>query len=161
MRRARLSIISTDTSAFFSAAFTRRKTTMAQITRLACACGSVQLEVERAPIISTECHCGSCRSAGAKLQALPEAPAFMETNGGTRFVLYRKDRIRFHKGAEALKEFRLTPGRRYVLQYASFSRVPQWPLAQPLCLHVAGRFGACARPAHDDGRPSGRRHACQ
>ncbi len=82
---------------------------MAQITRLACACGRVQLEVERAPIISTECHCGSCRSVGTKLQALPEAPAFMETNGGTRFVLYRKDRIRFHKGAEALKEFRLTP----------------------------------------------------
>jgi hypothetical protein len=82
---------------------------MAQSTQLACACGRVQLEVERAPIISTECHCSSCRTAGAKLQALPGAQAFMETNGGTRFVLYRKDRIRFRNGAELLKVFRLTP----------------------------------------------------
>lgn len=98
-----------DDSVRAKAACTRRKTTTAKITQLACACGTVQLEVERAPIISTECYCGSCRSAGDKLQALPEAPRFMETNVGTRFVLYRKDRIRFRKGAEASKEFRLTP----------------------------------------------------
>jgi hypothetical protein len=69
----------------------------------------VQLEAQGAPIISAECHCESCRTAGAKLQALPSAPSFVEPNGGTRFVLYRKDRVRFLDGAEALKEFRLRP----------------------------------------------------
>jgi hypothetical protein len=34
----------------------------------------------------------------------------LEANGGTRFVLYRKDRVSFLKGTEFLKEFRLTPG---------------------------------------------------
>ncbi len=65
---------------------------------LACTCGQVRLEVERAPIISTECHCDSCRVAGRKLQTLPGALPTLEANRGTRFVLYRKDRIRFLNG---------------------------------------------------------------
>jgi hypothetical protein len=77
--------------------------------KLACACGKVHLEVERTPIISTECHCNSCREAGARLDKLPVSHPILESNGGTRFVLYRKDRIRFTKGAELLREFRLTP----------------------------------------------------
>jgi hypothetical protein len=83
---------------------------MTQITRLACACGQVHLEVERAPIVSAECHCDSCREAGARLQTLAAAPQVLEANGGTRFILYRKDRVRFLQGAELLKEFRLKPG---------------------------------------------------
>jgi hypothetical protein len=83
---------------------------MTQNARLACACGNVHIAVEKAPIISTECHCNSCRTAGARLQARESAPPILAANGGTRFVLYRKDRIRFVKGTEYLKEFRLTPG---------------------------------------------------
>jgi len=43
------------------------------------------------------------------MQTLPAAPAVLETNGATRFVLYRKDRVRFLKGTHLLKELRLTP----------------------------------------------------
>lgn len=82
---------------------------MTQIALLACACGQVQLETQGAPIISTECHCGSCRAAGARLEVAAAASSVLEANGGTRFVLYRKDKIRFLKGAELLREFRLTP----------------------------------------------------
>ena len=82
---------------------------MANFSHLACACGKVRLEVERAPIISAECHCNSCRAAGERLRALPSSPPFLAANGGTRFVLYRKDRVRFVSGAGLLKEFRLTP----------------------------------------------------
>lgn len=82
---------------------------MTEIAHIACACGQVHLEVEKAPIVSTECYCNSCRAAAARLQALPGAPPFMLAHGGTRFVLYRKDRVRFVKGTELLKEFRLTP----------------------------------------------------
>ncbi|MBX3204740.1 MAG: hypothetical protein KF764_06710 [Labilithrix sp.] len=83
---------------------------MTHTAQLACACGQVHLEAESAPIVRAECHCNSCRAAGARLQALPAAPPFLETNGGTRFVLHRKDRVRFLEGAERLKEFRLAPG---------------------------------------------------
>lgn len=78
-------------------------------THLACACGQVRLQAEKEPIISAECCCTSCRTAGARLQALPGAPPILEANGGTRFVLYRKDRVRIVSGAEQLKAFRLTP----------------------------------------------------
>jgi hypothetical protein len=83
---------------------------MTQPTQLACACGRLALEVERAPIVSVECHCNSCRAAGARLRTLAAAPQVLEANGGTRFVLYRKDRVRFLRGTELLKELRLTPG---------------------------------------------------
>lgn len=42
------------------------------------------------------------------MQSLPSAGPVLEPNGGTRFVLYRKDRVRFSRGAEHLKAFRLT-----------------------------------------------------
>ena len=83
---------------------------MTHVARLACACGQVLLEIDRAPIVSTECHCNSCRAAGARLQTLPGAPPLLQPNGGTRFVLYRKDRVRFLEGTERLREFRLKPG---------------------------------------------------
>jgi hypothetical protein len=82
---------------------------MTQITQLACACGQVRLHVQNAPIVNAECLCDSCRRAGARLQALPGAPPVLEANGGTRFVLYRKDRVQVIAGVDRLKEFRLTP----------------------------------------------------
>lgn len=79
------------------------------MTELTCTCGRFRLEVTRTPIIAAECHCTSCRTAAARLRALPGAPAFQEPDGSTRFVLYRKDRVRFSAGAETLRELRLTP----------------------------------------------------
>lgn len=81
---------------------------MTQATDIACACGQVQITVEKTPIISTECHCDSCRAAAARLQALPGTAPFLQSNGGTYFVLYRKDRIHFRKGTELLRDFHLT-----------------------------------------------------
>lgn len=101
-----------------------RNPAMTQTTGLQCSCGQVCLEVEHPPIVSTECHCNSCRAAGARLQALPEAPAFMESNGGTRFLLYRKDRVRFRRGSDLLREFRLTPGARTRRAVASCCNTP-------------------------------------
>lgn len=75
---------------------------------LSCACGKLQLQLEGAPILCAECHCTSCRTAGEQLQALNLARPMLEPNGGTRFVLYRKDRIHFRAGTDALREHRLS-----------------------------------------------------
>jgi hypothetical protein len=83
--------------------------TATQATRLSCACGQVRLEAAGAPIVNAECCCNSCRVAGERLQALPSAAPFVESNGATRFVLYRKDRVRFTQGDKHLKAFRLAP----------------------------------------------------
>jgi hypothetical protein len=82
---------------------------MTQITQLQCACGQVRLTVDREPILSVECCCTSCRTAGGVLEKLPGAPRIVRRNGATDLVLYRKDRIHFTKGTELLKEFRLAP----------------------------------------------------
>ena len=97
---------------------------MTGITKLACTCGRVTLELRKAPIVSSECYCNSCRAAGARLQTLPAAAPILDANGGTRFVLYRKDRIRFPAGAELLKEFRLVPGAKTRRVVASCCNTP-------------------------------------
>lgn len=83
---------------------------MDMITNLGCACGKVHLEVRKAPLIVAECHCSSCREAGKRMRGLPGAVVVTEANGGTRFVMYRKDRVVFTSGFEHLREFRLGPG---------------------------------------------------
>ena len=78
-----------------------------QATVLTCTCGQVALEVQGRPIISAECLCADCQSAGAFLQSLPGAPSTLDQKGATRFVLYRKDRVRCEKGRDRLRVHRL------------------------------------------------------
>lgn len=85
-----------------------KRSAMMETTQIGCKCGHVGLEVERQPIVSCECCCNSCQTAGERLQALPDAPSILDKHGATRFVLYRKDRVRFLKGEDLLKEFRLS-----------------------------------------------------
>lgn len=75
---------------------------------LSCICGGVRLRADASPIASVECYCNSCRAAGARLQSLAGAPAILGAHGGTRFVLYRKDRVHVTQGDRHLKEFRIS-----------------------------------------------------
>ena len=79
-----------------------------QTTVLTCTCGQPALEVQGIPIISAECLCGDCQNAGAFLQSLPGAPPTLDQKGATRFVLYRKDRVRCEKGQDLLREHQLS-----------------------------------------------------
>ena len=74
-----------------------------------CSCGAVAFTLSHAPIVAAECHCTSCREAASRLNALPVATQIQEPNGGTRFVLWRKDRVRCRRGEEQLGSFRLAP----------------------------------------------------
>jgi hypothetical protein len=82
---------------------------MTQTTELQCLCGQVRFTVDGGPMLSVECCCTSCRTAGGALEKLPGAPLIVGPNGATHLVLYRKDRVRFTKGTGLLKEYRLTP----------------------------------------------------
>nr|WP_249384138.1 hypothetical protein [Chitinivorax sp. B] len=79
-----------------------------QATLLTCTCGQVALAIQGKPIISAECLCADCQNAGAFLQSLPGAPPILNQSGGTRFVLYRKDRVLCEKGRDRLREHRLS-----------------------------------------------------
>ncbi len=74
---------------------------------IACPCGATVFALSGDPIVATECHCTSCRTAGERLEALPDAAEIRAPNGGTPFVLWRKDRISCQHGAEHLRSFRL------------------------------------------------------
>lgn len=84
---------------------------MEQTTRLSCRCGTVQIDVQRAPIIVAECHCTSCRTARDRLQRLPNGQDVGAANGGTPYVLYRKDRLAITAGRAQLASFVLGPER--------------------------------------------------
>lgn len=72
-------------------------------TELTCQCGHVSMSVTGRPITSAECLCSDCQKAGKVLQQRSGAPLILNQNGGTRYVLYRKDKVEFHTGHGKLK----------------------------------------------------------
>ena len=74
-----------------------------------CRCGAVVLEVTGAPIVHTACYCASCQEAGRQIEQRPDAPPILDADGGTDFIIYRKDRVRCLQGGERLQTHRLKP----------------------------------------------------
>lgn len=81
---------------------------MADGTDVTCSCGRVVMRVVGRPIVCVECLCTDCQRAGALLASLSGAPRVLDEKSATPFVLYRKDRARCVKGADLLREHRLT-----------------------------------------------------
>ncbi len=59
------------------------------------------------PIASVVCYCASCQEGSRQLEALAGADRIRETDGGTAYVLYRKDRVVCAQGAEYLKSYKI------------------------------------------------------
>ena len=72
-----------------------------------CACGGVELKAFGRPIVSAVCYCDDCRKGGGQIEALPNAGAVSDPDGGTAYILYRKDRIECSNGAESLRSHKL------------------------------------------------------
>ncbi len=75
-----------------------------------CRCGAVAFEAVGAAIVTAACYCTSCQEAGRRIAELAGAPPVLRADGGTDFVLQRKDRVRCIRGGERLHEHRLKPG---------------------------------------------------
>ena len=72
-----------------------------------CRCGKVELEIVGAPILRGICYCASCQEAGRRYQAAPGVDSGLAEDGGTDYVLYRKDRVRCVQGGTLFEERRL------------------------------------------------------
>ncbi len=86
-------------------------------TNLTCRCGKVVLRLTGAPIITVDCTCDSCRAAAARFEQMPNGETLLDAHGGSRLVLYRKDRFDCPAGRDHLREYRLradSPTRRVV-----------------------------------------------
>jgi hypothetical protein len=72
-----------------------------------CLCGSVELEAIGDPITSTVCYCQSCQEGSRQIEALPNGRPVRDFDGGTAYVLYRKDRVEYSKGSPLLRGYKL------------------------------------------------------
>jgi hypothetical protein len=72
-----------------------------------CSCGKVELTASGAPIVSSVCYCADCQAGSRQIEALPGADAVGDPDGGTAYILYRKDRIACSKGAALLKSYKI------------------------------------------------------
>ena len=72
-----------------------------------CSCGSVELEVSGASITSAVCYCDDCQEGSRRIEDLPNAGPVRDSDGGTAYVLYRKDRVRFSRGTPLLQGLKI------------------------------------------------------
>jgi hypothetical protein len=74
-----------------------------------CSCQHVAIELSGEPIVAASCYCASCQQAGQRFELDLGTGPVRDNDAGTRYVLYRKDRLRFTSGHDRLQEHRLTP----------------------------------------------------
>ena len=72
-----------------------------------CSCGEVVLALQGTPMLCVACYCDTCQEGSRNIEELPNAHSVCEPDGGTAYVLYRKDRVTCTKGQEFLKDYRL------------------------------------------------------
>ncbi len=72
-----------------------------------CLCGNVELEATGTPILSNVCYCDDCQEGSHRIEALPNASPVRDPDGGTAYVLYRKDRVEYPKGSRLLRGLKL------------------------------------------------------
>jgi len=133
-----------------------------------CSCGGVELKAFGRPIVSAVCYCDDCQKASEQIEALPNARAVRDPDGGTAYVLYRKDRIECRKGAELLRCYKLkeTSATNRVVatccnsaMFLNFDRGPHWVSVYrarfhgdlpPLQLRICTKFKPDAVVVPDD-----------
>ena len=72
-----------------------------------CSCGGVQLEAVGAPIVGAVCYCDDCQAGARQIEALPNAAPVRGRDGGTAYLLYRRDRVTCTRGSSLLKNLKL------------------------------------------------------
>jgi hypothetical protein len=123
-----------------------------------CSCGGVELKAVGRPIVSAVCYCGDCQRGADQIEALPNASPVRDPDGGTAYILWRKDRLSCGTGAELLKSYKLketsvtnrvVAGCCNSAMFLNFDRGPHWVSAYrarfhgdlpPLQLRVCTKF---------------------
>ena len=136
-----------------------------------CRCGAVEIGAWAEPIVVTACYCDDCQAAAQQIAgSAPSAPA-ASADGGTEFMLFRRDRIACTRGAERLTTMKLTAAsktRRMIAgccttpMYVGFDDKKPWVSAfrasfgadaPPVEMRICTRFGRSDDKAND-GLPS-------
>jgi hypothetical protein len=73
----------------------------------ACSCGNVKIQAFGEPIMHATCYCKDCQVGGRRLEALPGATPVFDPDGGTDFLMYRKDRVNYHDVEPLLRAYKI------------------------------------------------------
>ncbi|HTR86421.1 MAG TPA: hypothetical protein VMI56_18205 [Reyranella sp.] len=100
-----------------------------------CACGRVEVKASGPPLASSVCYCKDCQKGAAEIESLPKADTVAGPDGGTAYILYRRDRIACSKGGELLQGYKLkatsatnrvVAGCCNTAMFVNFDRGPHW-----------------------------------
>src|ERR1700722_1656365 len=132
-----------------------------------CECGAGEIGVWAEPIVVTACYCDDCQTAAQRLAASTNGAPAVSADGGTEFMVFRRDRIACTRGAENLEAMRLTDAtktRRMIAgccatpMYAGFDDKRPWVSAfrasfgadaPPVQMRICTRFRRADPPAKD------------
>jgi hypothetical protein len=76
-------------------------------TTVHCVCGQVAVEAIGAAIASVICYCDDCQEGARQIRSLPNAVSIDDPDGGTAYLVYRKDRVTCLKGASLLRHHKI------------------------------------------------------
>lgn len=76
-------------------------------TKFQCRCGKIQITAIGKPITSVVCYCDDCQNGGKLLNELSSENKVSDMQGGTPYVLFRKDKIIYDFDKNLLKGLKL------------------------------------------------------
>ena len=133
-----------------------------------CRCGKVEVGAWGAPIAVGACYCNDCQEAAQRLAASADVAPAASADGGTEFMVFRRDRIACSGGADRLRAMRLTDAsktRRMIAgccvtpMYLAFDDKRPWVSAfrasfeadvPPVQMRICTRFRRAEDKATDD-----------
>ncbi|MBU6427518.1 MAG: hypothetical protein KGR26_00765 [Cyanobacteria bacterium REEB65] len=119
-------------------------------TTVRCACGNVEFETRGLPIGCAVCYCDTCQEGSRRIELLPKGVPVRDPDGGTAYVVYRKDRVRCIKGQDSfLKPLKLSENsatNRIVATCCDSAMVMTFDDARHWVSLYRARFGSDAPP---------------
>jgi hypothetical protein len=123
------------------------KTNPAHVAR--CRCGAVEIGAWAEPIVVNACYCDDCQAAAQEIADSAPSALAASADGGTEFMLFRRDRIACTRGAENLQAMRLTAASKTRRMIAGCCKTPMYVAfddKRPWVSAFRASFGADAPP---------------
>jgi hypothetical protein len=114
-----------------------------------CQCGAVEVSAWAEPIVVSACYCDDCQAAAERLAASANSALAASADGGTEFMLFRRDRIACTRGADRLEAMRLTDATKTRRMIAGCCATPMYITfddKRPWVSAFRASFGADAPP---------------
>jgi hypothetical protein len=114
-----------------------------------CRCGAVEIGAWAEPIVVTACYCDDCQAAAQRIAESAASEPTASADGGTEFMLFRRDRIACTRGAENLQAMKLTAASKTRRMIAGCCKTPMYvgfDDKRPWVSAFRASFGADAPP---------------